>query len=254
MDTLSRRFWPVYQRNFLVWKKLAIPSVLGNIVEPMLYLLGLGYGLGSLMPSIDGRPYLHFLAAGIVCQSTMNSATFEALYSAFSRLHVQRTWEAIMNAPVTLDEVLMGEWLWAASKSLLSGAAILLVTSIWGMTSGPTALLVLPVVLLAGLCFAGLGLAVTAVSPSYDFFMYYFTLVIGPMIFLSGVFYPVGQLPEWLQWVARMLPLTHAVELVRPLLLGVWPKAPLINLLVLAGYGIAGFQASRWLARRRLMK
>jgi len=144
--------------------------------------------------------------------------------------------------------------LWAASKSLLSGAAILLVTSVWGMTSGPTALLVLPVVLLAGLCFAGLGLAVTAVSPSYDFFMYYFTLVIGPMIFLSGVFYPVGQLPEWLQWVARMLPLTHAVELVRPLLLGVWPKAPLINLLVLAGDGIAGFQASRWLARRRLMK
>ena len=131
---------------------------------------------------------------------------------------------------------------------------ILLVTSVWGMTSGPEALLVLPVALLVGLCFAGLGLAVTAVSPSYDFFMYYFTLVIGPMIFLSGVFYPVGQLPVWLQWFARVLPLTHAVELVRPLLLGAWPKAPLINVLVLAVYGAGGFQASRWLARRRLMK
>ena len=83
-------FLPVWQRNFLVWRKLALPSILGNLADPLIYMLGLGYGLGAMLPSIDGRPYVAFLAAGTVCASTMNAATFEALYSAFSRMHVQR--------------------------------------------------------------------------------------------------------------------------------------------------------------------
>ncbi len=109
LPRLSWRFIPVWQRNFLVWKKLAIPSILGNLADPMLYMLGLGYGLGSLLPEVDGMPYLTFLAAGTVCYSTMNSATFEALYSAFSRMHVQNTWDAILNAPMTLDDVMLAE-------------------------------------------------------------------------------------------------------------------------------------------------
>ena len=91
---------PVWRRNFLVWRKLALPSILGNLADPLIYMLGLGYGLGAMLPEIAGQSYVAFLAAGTVCASTMNAATFEALYSAFSRMHVQRTWEAIMNAPV----------------------------------------------------------------------------------------------------------------------------------------------------------
>lgn len=249
----NQRALAVWLRNFWVWRKLAVPSVLGNIVEPMLYLLGLGYGLGSLLPNVAGFPYLHFLAAGIVCQSTMNSATFEALYSAFSRLHVQRTWEAIMHAPVSLDEILMGEWLWAASKSLLSGCAILLVLVVWGITSPLHALAVVPAILLTGLCFAGMGLVITSVSPNYDFFMYYFTLVIGPMLFVSGVFYPVTQLPVWLQWFSQLLPLTHAIALIRPLVLGESLTLAWLHILVLLLYGGIGFQLSRKLARKRLL-
>ncbi len=124
---LSRRFVPVWRRNFLVWRKLAIPSLLGNLADPMLYMLGLGYGLGALLPQVEGMPYIAFLASGTVAYSTMNSATFESLYSAFSRLHVQRTWDAILNAPVNLDDIVLGEMVWAASKSVLSGAAILVV-------------------------------------------------------------------------------------------------------------------------------
>ena len=104
---LSWRFLQVWRRNLLVWRKLAITSVLGNLADPMFYMLALGYGLGALLPKVDGMPYITFLAAGTVCYSTMNSATFEALYSGFSRMHVQRTWDAIMNAPVNLDDIVL---------------------------------------------------------------------------------------------------------------------------------------------------
>ena len=86
---------------------LAIPAILGNLADPMLYMLGLGYGLGSLLPDVAGMPYLTFLAAGTVAYSTMNAATFEVLYSSFSRMHVQRTWDAIINAPIALDDVML---------------------------------------------------------------------------------------------------------------------------------------------------
>ena len=136
LPQLSRRFIPVWQRNFLVWRKLALPSVLGNLADPVIYLFGLGFGIGMLVPEVGGVSYISFLAAGMVCYSTMNSATFEVLYSSFSRMHVQRTWEAIMNAPVSLDDVVAGECLWAAAKATLSGAAILLVISLAPRASG----------------------------------------------------------------------------------------------------------------------
>ncbi len=158
---LSSRALAVWRRNFLVWRKLALPSLLGNLADPMIYLFGLGYGLGGLVPEVQGVSYIAFLAAGTVCASTMNAASFEALYSGFSRMHVQRTWEAIMNAPVSLDDVVAGECLWAATKATISGAAILLVIALLGFVSSPLALAALPVIFLTGLCFAALGLTVT---------------------------------------------------------------------------------------------
>jgi lipooligosaccharide transport system permease protein len=253
--SLSLHWFPVWQRNFLVWKKLAMPSLLGNLADPMLYMLGLGYGLGGLLHQVNGVPYLHFLAAGTLSYSVMNSATFETLYSAFSRMHVQKTWDAILNTPLTLRDVLVGEWLWAASKSLLSGVAIMLVIWVLGLyTSFAMTLALLPVIVLTGLCFSGLGLAVNAVSPNYDFFLYYFTLAITPQVLLGGVFYPPTALPAWLAMVADGLPLTHAVELARPILLGQVPDAIALHALVLLGYGLAGFTVGLRLTRRRLLR
>jgi len=208
---------PVWQRNFQVWKKLAGPSILGNLADPLLYMLGLGYGLGRFLGEVQGVPYLTFLAAGTLAYSVMNSATFETLYSAFSRMHVQKTWEAILNTPLTLTDVLLGEWLWATSKSLLSGLAILLVIWALGLYADlAMTLWLLPVIVLTGLTFAGLGLMLNAVAPNYDFFLYYFTLFITPMVLLSGVFYPTDALPGWLATAAQGLPLTHAIALARP--------------------------------------
>jgi lipooligosaccharide transport system permease protein len=251
---LSHRFLQVWRRNFLVWRKLAIPSMLGNLADPMLYMLGLGYGLGSLLPEVDGTPYITFLAAGTVCYSTMNSATFEALYSAFSRMHVQKTWSAILNAPLELDDVVLAEATWAASKSVLSGLAILAVIWILGLSHSPLTLFLIPLALLIGLTFASLGLTMTALSPSYDFFLYYFTLVITPMVLLCGVFFPVTQLPAALQAVSSVLPLTHAIELVRPLVNGRAPAHVALHVAVLLAYTVVALYAALVLIRRRLLK
>ncbi len=250
----SLRFIPVWRRNFLVWRKLALPSILGNLADPMIYMLGLGYGLGTLLPEVGGMPYIAFLAAGAVCFSTMNSATFEALYSAFSRMQVQKTWEAILNAPLSLDDLLLGELVWAASKAALSGAAILAVAAALGLIASPLALWTLPLVFLAGLAFAALGLVMTALAPSYDFFMYYFTLFVTPMTLLSGVFFPVEQLPAAFQALSAVLPLSHAVALARPLFSGEVPAQAGLHVAVLAGYAGAAFWLALGLARRRLLK
>ena len=254
LPQLSMRWLHVWRRNFLVWKKLAIPSVLGNLADPMIYMFGLGYGLGSLMPQVNGGSYISFLAGGTLCASTMNAATFESLYSGFSRMHVQRTWEAIMNAPVALDDVVAGELVWAATKSLLSGTAILIVILLLGLTHSPWALAVLPVIFLAGLTFSALGLIMTTLAPSYDFFMYYFTLFITPMTLLSGVFFPLSQLPVPLQMAAQFLPLTHAVSLVRPLLVGEIPQNALLHIGVLGTITVVAFFVAVRLARKRLLK
>lgn len=251
---LSWAWVAVWRRNYLVWKKLAAESVLGNIVEPLFYLIGFGLGFGALVPEVEGVKYIAYLAGGTICYSTMLSASFEALYSGFARMHVQRTWEGILNAPVSLEDVLFAEWVWSASKSFLSGTAVLLVAAALGLAQSWTMILILPLAFLIGLTFAGMGMVMTAMAKSYDFFMYWFTLVLTPMMLLSGVFYPLANMPGWLQAIANALPLSHAVALGRPLLLGRMPDAPLLHVVVLAAYGIAGFLIAVHMFRGRLMR
>jgi len=254
LPQFSFRFIPIWQRNFMVWKKMAGSVILGNLADPVIYMLGMGYGLGGMLPEIGGMSYMAFLSAGIVCYSTMNSASFETLYSGFSRMHEQRTWDAILNTPVTLDDIVFSEIAWAASKSLLSGVAVLLVIWLLGMSHTALSLWVIPLALLVGLCFAALGLIVTALAPGYDFFMYYFTLVVTPMVLLCGVFFPVSQLPVLLQSVSSCLPLSHAIDLARPLLTGTVPARFMLHIAVLSGYTLLGFYVALVLFRRRLSR
>lgn len=254
LPEFSLRFVPIWRRNFLVWRKLAVASILGNIADPLITLIAFGYGLGSLLQTVNGIPYIQFLASGSICMSIMMAASFEALYSAFSRMHVQKTWEALLNAPLALDDVVLAEMLWAATKSLFSGIAILLVIFMLGIGLHPQTLVVPPLLFLIGMAFASIGLIINAIARGYDFFTYYFTLVLTPMIFLSGVYYPTTQLPPWLQLAAKALPLGAAVNLIRPLILGHWPSAPLVDIAILAIYCVAGFYIATILTRRRLLK
>ena len=251
---LTARFWPVVMRNLLVWKKLAGPSILGNIAEPLITLVAFGYGVGSLIGEIEGLPYIEYLASGSLAASAALAATFEGLYSAYSRMAVQKTWDSILNAPVSLDDIVFAEMLWAAIKALFSCAAILVVIFVLGISRAPSMLLALPVLGLAGITFASLALVFNALAEGYDFFTYYFTLVITPMTFLSGVYFPIAQMPEWLQAIAQVLPLKAAVDLIRPLVLGRIPADPLVPLLVLTGYACSGYYLALVLTRRRFFR
>ncbi len=256
------RCWPVFLRNLLVWKKLAIPSLVGNIAEPLMWLVAFGYGMGALVGRVDmatpegtvAVPYILFLASGSICMSAMNAASFEALYSAFSRMHVQKTWDGIMNAPVSLDDVVLAEMLWAAFKALFTVVAILGVMLALGISHAPKLLVALPVLLGAGITFACIALVFNALAQGYDFFTYYFTLFLTPMMFLSGVFFPREQLPPMVRALSDWLPLTNAVELVRPLFLNQWPTHAWLHAAVLVVYALAAFWLALALTRKRFAK
>jgi len=259
LPSLSMRWWPVFLRNMMVWRKLAIPSLVGNIAEPLMWLVAFGYGLGALVGevSVGGAgaqikvPYILFLASGSICMSAMNAASFEALYSAFSRMHVQKTWDGIMNAPVALDDVVLAEMLWAAFKALFSITAILGVMLALGISHSPKLLLAWPILLGVGITFSSIALIFNALAKGYDFFTYYFTLFLTPMMFLSGVFFPRGQLPGPVRELSDWLPLTQAIEVVRPLFMDQWPTHVLAHLMALAAYAFGAFWLALALTRKR---
>ncbi|GKS75030.1 ABC transporter permease [Acidovorax sp. SUPP950] len=252
---LSARWWPVFLRNLLVWRKLAIPSLVGNIAEPLMWLVAFGYGMGALVGQVNVGgtqvPYILFLASGSICMSAMNAASFEALYSAFSRMHVQKTWDGIMNAPVSLDNVVLAEMLWAAFKAVFTVTAILGVMLALKISHSPKLLVAWPVLLFVGVMFSSIALIFNALAKGYDFFTYYFTLVLTPMMFLSGVFFPREQLPAVVRHVSDWLPLANAVELVRPLFMDQWPAHPLRHGLVLVVTTVVAFWTALALTRKR---
>jgi lipooligosaccharide transport system permease protein len=259
---VSLRFWPVFLRNLLVWRKLAIPSLVGNIAEPLMWLVAFGYGMGALVGEITVAsptgnvqvPYILFLASGSICMSAMQAASFEALYSAFSRMHVQKTWDGIMNAPVALDDVVLAEMLWAAFKSLFTVTAIMGVMLALGISHSPKLLVAWPILFGVGITFSCIALIFNALANGYDFFTYYFTLFLTPMMFLSGVFFPLEQLPQIVRVVAEWLPLSNAVALIRPIFMDQWPADTARHLGVLAVYAIGSFWIALALTRRRFAK
>jgi lipooligosaccharide transport system permease protein len=138
---LSLRWWPVFLRNLLVWRKLAIPSLIGNIAEPLIWLVAFGYGMGALVGqvTVDGTGALHPVPGQrLDLHERDERGLFEALYSAFSRMHVQKTWDGIMNAPVGLDDVVLAEMLWAGFKAIFTVTAILFVMLGWASATAPS--------------------------------------------------------------------------------------------------------------------
>lgn len=249
------RFWPVFMRNLLVWRKLALPSLVANIAEPLMWLVAFGYGMGALVGEVslgeEKVPYILFLASGSICMSAMNAATFEALYSAFSRMHVQKTWDGILNAPMRLDDVLLAEMLWAAFKALFTITAILGVMMLLGITHSWKLLAAWPILLFVGTTFSCIALIFNALAKGYDFFSYYFTLFLTPMMFLSGVFFPRDQLPDIVRDISAWLPLTQAIALVRPLFLDQWPADAVLHLGVLAVYAFVAWKIALHLTKKR---
>ncbi len=210
----------VTARNLRIWRSMALASVLGNFGEPILYLLAMGFGLGRVVPPLDGMTYAEFIAPGLVVSTVMYTATFEMTYGAYTRMSEQGVWDAILATPVTPYELCLGELIYAGIKSMLGAFAVLLVVTAFGLVASPLALFALPLGFLGGVMFAAMALAVTTVSRSYEAFNYYFTLVVAPMFLFSGIFFPLDGSPRWVWLFAQALPLTHFVEVSRGLLRG----------------------------------
>jgi lipooligosaccharide transport system permease protein len=173
------------------------------------------------------------------------------MFSGFARMHGQKTWDAILYAPLSIDDIVAGEIMWAASKAWLTGSTILGVVVVFGFAASPLVLLALPAAFLVGLAFAAVGLIMTVLARGWDFFSYYMTLLMTPMMMISGVFFPVERLPGPLVAVAQALPLYHGVELVRPLVAGRFPDSAVLHVLVLLAYAAAGYAAAIYFARKR---
>ncbi|RWC24378.1 MULTISPECIES: ABC transporter permease [unclassified Mesorhizobium] len=244
----------VWRRNHMAWKKVAFASILGTLADPIIYLFGLGTGLGLLVGRVEGASYIAFLAAGMVATSAMTASTFETTYAVFGRMRDQGTWEAILHTQLTLGDIILGELAWAATKAFLAGTAITVVAATLSYAAWTSVLYVLPVIALTGFAFASLAMVVIALAPSYHYFIFYQTLVITPMLFLSGAVFPVSQLPGAFQQVAAFSPLANSIDLIRPVMLGRVGDNVGLHIGALCIYAVLPFFLSAGLFRRRLMR
>ena len=244
----------VWRRDMESWRKYYKASLVGALGEPILSLLAIGYGLGRFVdidPGGAGLGYAHFLAPGILASAAMNAASFEATFGSYTRMTEQKTYDAILATPIGIREIVAGDALWAASKATLSGIAVLLVAVGAGLVTSWWAAVLPAVALLIGLVFATMGLVVSSRAHAYDFFTYYFTLVISVMYFFSGIFFPLASLPAWARAAAWCLPLTHAVALSRACAAGTIDGAAVVHLGVLIAVLLASYAlAVRWVGRR----
>ncbi|UCG78398.1 MAG: ABC transporter permease [Nitrospirota bacterium] len=205
----------VWQRHLTVYSKLYKSSLVLNFIEPVLYLVALGLGLGAFVREINGMPYLNFIAPGIVASSAMFAATYECSYGTYVRMTYQKTFDAILATPVNLDDLIAGEVIWGATKSALYGSIIIIVISLFGLVESPLIILSIPLLFCIGLIFSEISIIFVAVVPGIDSFNYFFTLFMTPMFLFSGIFFPIDNLPGIVNVIAYFTPLYHMVNIMR---------------------------------------
>jgi lipooligosaccharide transport system permease protein len=218
---LTYRVWMVWRRNFDVFTKTIKVNFLPSLLEPILYLLAFGFGLGGFIPSIEGQSYIAFIAPALVAISVMNGSFFECTFASFVRMYFQKTFDAIVATPVSVEEVVAGELLWGATRATINTTIVLAVVAAFGLISSPLFLIVIPFAFFGGLMFASIAMCFTSVAPNIDFFNFPSFLFLTPMFFLCGTFFPLTSLPIAAQAIATaILPLTHIVNITRGLVTG----------------------------------
>jgi lipooligosaccharide transport system permease protein len=210
-----RRAWRVLQRHWTVYTKLYKTSFALNFIEPVLYLVAMGMGLGVFVSDINGQPYIKFIAPGIVASSSMFAAVYECTYGTYIRMTFQKTFDAILATPVNIGDLTAAELAWAAVKSMIYGITIMIVIALFGLVDSPLIILAIPVVFLCGLIFAEVSMITTALVPGIDSFSYFYTLFMTPLFLFSGIFFPVESLPRAVADIAWFTPLYHLVNVCR---------------------------------------
>ncbi|MDD2541414.1 MAG: ABC transporter permease [Desulfuromonadaceae bacterium] len=255
---ISKRFIRVWQRNLRVYKKTWKISFVPPLLEPLFYLAAFGVGLGGLVGvlSYGGKAtaYTAYIAPALIAINIMQSSFFENTFGSFVRMYYQKTFDAMLATPLTIEEIITGEILWGATKAVIGTALMMIIITCFGLLHFPDALLLLPVAFLGGLAFACAGMVCTSIVPTIETLNLPIFLFITPMFLFSGTFFPLGNLPGWAQLFAKTLPLTHLVELCRAFALGRLSWSNLIAIAYLTIWYLITFPIAITGMRRRLVR
>ena len=249
---------PVTAFNLAVFKQGWKSALFLYVITPVLFLGAMGVGLGGLVgrsrPSIEGVTYLQFLAPGLLATTAMQTATADMTYPIMTRLVWNKSYEAMLNTPLRVRDLLTGELLWLTMRLLAVSALFFCVAVCFGAGRTPTAVLAVPVAALTGLAFGAPVLAFSAMQRGDNGFNALNRFVVLPLFLLSGSFFPLAQLPLGLQGIAWALPITHGVELCRELFLGrAGGPGTVAHLVVLLAFAAGGALAARRTLTRRLV-
>lgn len=251
---VSPLVWQVLRRHLIVFSRNWKTNLSFNFFEPLLYIAALGLGLGAYVQPMEGLPYLNYLAPGLVASSAMFATSYECTYGTFVRMEYQKTFHAMVATPVSMDDIIVAEILFGTFKSILYGSVILAVILALGLVASPWALLVPPVLAVAGFLFAVLSMIWTGLVPNIENFNYFFSLIMTPLFLFSGVFFPLSGLPQIMQKLAWASPLYHVVNLVRGLVLGQVHPGLIWDFIWLVALATALFPLSLYLVRRLVIK
>jgi len=255
---ISRRFVRVWQRNAVVYRRIWKINFLVPLLEPVFYLLAFGYGMSSLIGkvSFEGQElsYVVFITPSLLAIAMMYNSFFETTYASFVRMYYQKTFDAMLATPLSLDEVITGEIIWGATKSFIATAIMLGVVTLFGLVHYPHVLLILPFSFIAGIAFGAIGMFFTGIIPTIDGFNLPIFLFITPMFLFSGTFFPISSLPGWAQKLALLFPLTHLVNAARCLCLGVIGVDLLWAMSYLTIFSFIFFPLALMTMRRRLIR
>ncbi len=250
--SLLQRLFSVWYRHTRVYTKNLLSNGLPPFLEPLLFLMGVGLGLGKYITEpMDGLPYINFLGTGLLVTAAMFTAAYECTFGTFIRLEFEKVYDGMLAAPITVNNLIVGEIIWAGTKGLFFTFAVLCVLMAFGIIKLPAGLLTPLVGFLTGMMFATLSLFVTSFVKTINHFNFYLTGIISPMFFFSGVVFPVGNLPESVRFVAEIMPLTHAVRLSRAVCAGRYTPVLLGSVAYIILFtAIFGAMAIRRLRRR----
>ena len=249
--TFLKRIYSVWFRHMRVYTKHLFSNGFPPFLEPLFFIAGIGLGLGKYVGMIDGMSYIHFLAAGMIVPPAMFTSSFECTFGTFIRLEFDKVYDGMVSASLTVRDLFVGEILFAGTKSFFFSAAVLIVVSCFGLIQSPLAVFTPLVGFLTGLMFASLALFITSFVKNINHFNFYFTGLITPMFFFSGIVFPLESLPEFAQRIAAFFPLKHAVDLVRAFCFNRFEPGLIFNLLyILTFIAVFGTLAIRRLKRR----
>jgi lipooligosaccharide transport system permease protein len=254
IPSVSSRSLKVWQRNKDVFMKDIKLNFLPPFLEPILYLFALGFGLGKFVESIDGVPYARFIAPALIAVSVMYASFFECSYSSYVRMYYQKTFDAIIATPLTIEDVIAGELLWGATRSMINATVMIPVIALFGLIDLKYSLLIIPFAFMGGLLFAAIGMCFTAITPNIMSINYPVLLFITPMFLFSGTFFPLSALPVPIQYFATaFLPLTHIVNAIRTLSYGMLSSSLVFDVAWVLFVGMALLVLSINLMKRRLI-